>query len=135
MPVPPLNHVLCIDDDADMRLVAELALEKVGGIQATTCASGEEALALLEKEGVDPDLILLDVVMPGMDGPATLGALQQHSPTADTPVIFLTARVEPRHTELLLDLGVLGIIKKPFDPLTLADEVLGYWERYHYCEK
>jgi CheY-like chemotaxis protein len=125
-----LERILCIDDDADMRLVAKLALGKVGGIEVSTSSSGEEALRRLEAGEVAPDLILLDVVMPGMDGPSTLKGLQGLPSAADTPVIFLTARTNPKEGDELLALGAVGLITKPFDPMTLAHEVRALWDRH-----
>src|SRR4051812_11834172 len=110
-----LHRILCVEDEDDIREVATLALEAVGGVKVLTCGSGEEALS--KAKGFAPDLIVLDVMMPGMDGPATLRALRADEDLSRTPVIFMTAKVQPHETAELLALGVLGVVAKPFDPM------------------
>jgi DNA-binding response OmpR family regulator len=113
--------VLVIDDEADIRRIARLALEKIGGMEVAESEGGpgtaEKALA--EK----PDAILLDVRMPGLDGPAVLAALRRQEGTAQVPVIFLTAATTPAEVERLTGLGATGVLKKPFDPRGLAGRV------------
>src|SRR5271154_917225 len=92
-----LKRILCIDDETDILAVAKLALETVGGFETRQCSSGAEAL--IEVSNSPPDLILLDVMMPQMDGPATLKALRQDPATAGIPVIFMTAKVQPSEVE------------------------------------
>ena len=116
-----LNKVLYVEDDADIRAIAELALQDVGGFSAKLCSSGEEAVEAAPD--FQPDLILLDVMMPEMDGPETLKALRKIEATQATPVIFMTARIQRTEIEEYLSLGALGVIPKPFDPMTLADEI------------
>ena len=123
----PLNTILYVEDEADIRTVAQLALETVGGFTLTVCSSGEEAVQVGPSSR--PDLILLDVMMPGMDGPTTLAALRKDPALADTPVMFMTAKVQPSEIQQYRDLGALDVIAKPFDPMTLADQVRGIWER------
>ena len=123
----PLRKVTYVEDDADIREVAVLALELVGGFEVQTCSSGEEAVARAAAFG--PDLLLLDVMMsPGMDGPATLARLRENPALAATPVIFMTARVQPRDVAALRALGALDVIAKPFDPMTLADTMRAIWD-------
>jgi two-component system alkaline phosphatase synthesis response regulator PhoP len=93
----------------------------VGGWQVTTASSGEEGLAAASR--VAPDAILLDVMMPGLDGPSTFGRLQENSETAAIPVVLLTAKVQPSERQQWLDLGVAGVQAKPFDPMTLPAEL------------
>ena len=123
----PLNTILYVEDEADIRTVAQLALETVGGFTLTVCSSGEEAVQVGPSS--HPDLILLDVMMPGMDGPTTLAALRKDPALADTPVMFMTAKVQPSEIQQYRDLGALDVIAKPFDPMTLADQVRSIWER------
>lgn len=122
-----LNKVLYVEDEYDIRMVAQLALETVGGLTLKPCSNGEEAVK--EGPGFAPDLILLDVMMPGMDGPTTLAALRELGTLKDTPVIFMTAKVQPSEVQRYRDLGALGVIAKPFDPMTLADQVREIWGR------
>ncbi|WP_300319968.1 response regulator [Accumulibacter sp.] len=121
-----LQKILCVEDDADIRTIAKLALEAVGGIAVELAASGEDALRLAGE--VHPDLLLLDVMMPGMDGPATLRALHAMPETAELPAIFLTARTQAGEVAALRALGAVGVITKPFDPMTLADQIRDIWE-------
>ena len=121
-----LSRILYVEDDLDVQVVARMALEAVGGFDVTVCSSGEEALTTGPALG--PDLILLDVMMPGMDGPTTLAAMRKTTELAQTPVAFITAKVQPAEVEYYLSLGALGVIAKPFDPMTLADRVRAIWD-------
>lgn len=112
--------VLYVEDEADIREVAEFALEDEG-FALVPCSSGQEALD--KASTLTPDLILLDVMMPGIDGPSTLKKLRELPHLANTPVIFMTAKVQPSEVEQYTALGALGVISKPFDPMTLADEI------------
>ena len=116
-----IEKVLMVDDEPHVRRVAELSLARVGLWSVTLVASGGEALAVAERE--QPDLILLDVMMPGMDGPSTLSALQRRASVAHIPVIFMTAKVQEHEIERYLALGAAGVICKPFDPLRLPDQI------------
>lgn len=124
--MPPLQRILYVDDEVGLQAVARLALEKIGGFSVRTCLSGEEALRVAQ--AFAPDLFLLDVMMPGLDGPATLAALRQLPGLADTPAIFMTAKSEPEEIARLKAAGALGVIAKPFDPLTVASEIRAVWE-------
>ena len=123
-----LSRVLYVEDESDIQTVAKLALEVVGGLVVQTCDSGEKALA--QAQIFSPDLILLDVMMPGMDGPSTLKALRAQPKTANIPVIFMTAKVQPYEIERYRELGAIGVIPKPFDPMTLAQSVRDIWTRH-----
>jgi CheY-like chemotaxis protein len=116
-----VRKILLVDDEADIRLVAEISLSNLGGWQVIQAASGPEAVALAARE--KPDLVLLDVMRPGMDGPATLEKLREAEDGRATPVIFMTAKVQKAEIDRLLGLGVRGLIPKPFDPMTLPDEI------------
>jgi CheY-like chemotaxis protein len=117
-------RVLHVDDEADIREVVEIALGLDPGLSTRSCASGQEALAT----AADwiPDMILLDVMMPVMDGATTLARLRENSRTAHIPVIFMTARAQSREIDLFRSLGAIGVIPKPFDPMTLAASVRAY---------
>lgn len=122
-----LKKVLYVEDDADIRMIATLALETVGGLQLKACPSGAEALAAAP--AFAPDLLLLDVMMPGLDGPATLVKLRELPGTAATPVVFMTAKVQASEVEAYKAMGAIGVITKPFDPMTLAAQVRELWAK------
>lgn len=111
-------RVLHVDDEPDIREVVELSLGLDPDLVVRSCASGEEALAVVEDWA--PGIILLDVMMPVMDGAATLGRLRSNPRTAHIPVVFMTARAQSRELELFRSLGAAGVIPKPFDPMALA---------------
>jgi CheY-like chemotaxis protein len=125
----PLSRILYVEDDADVRKVATFALKMVGKFTVEACASGEEALE--KAVGFAPQLLLLDVMMPGMDGPTTLARLRELPEIADVPAVFMTAKVQPQEVSRYRELGSLDVISKPFDPMTLAASVRGIWERRH----
>ena len=116
-----IRTVLLVDDEDDIRTVGSLSLEQVGQWKVLLASSGEEAL---EKAAhAKPDLILLDVMMPGMDGPETLAKLRSAEASAGIPVIFMTAKVQRHEVARYNELGAAGVIAKPFDPMTLPDEI------------
>ena len=115
------KRILIIEDDDDIREVAQLGLEVGAGWEVLTARSGEEGVARAEAD--QPDAILLDVMMPDMDGPTTFKALQADSGTRHIPVILLTAKIQPADKRRYAELGVSGVIAKPFDPLTLPGQV------------
>ena len=125
--IPTLQRVLYVEDQPDIQLVARVALTRVGGFQVLICSSGREALA--HAPGFMPDLLLLDVMMPEMDGPTTLQNLRLLQGTASTPAIFLTARTDPADVANYLAAGAIGVIAKPFDPMTLSATVRSIWEQ------
>ncbi|MFO0577115.1 MAG: response regulator [Polyangia bacterium] len=112
-----IRRVLLVDDEPDVRLVARLSLERIGNWKVAVASSGVEALQLLQ--GELPDVILLDVMMPEMDGPTTLQQLRGQPRTAAIPVIFFTAKSQPQDIARFLGLGARGVITKPVDPLQL----------------
>jgi signal transduction histidine kinase len=117
-------RILHVDDEADIRAVVEMSLGLDSHFTTRNVESGKEALAVAAEWM--PDIILLDVMMPAMDGPATLARLRADKRTADIPVVFMTARAQARELELLNSLGAMGVIDKPFDPMTLAAVVRTY---------
>jgi len=119
----PLSRILLVDDDDNIRTIAELSLED--DFQVDIASSGQEAIdiALVRP----PDLILLDVMMPGLDGKATFGKFKEIPSLAAIPVVFMTAKVLTHEIDFYLELGAAGVISKPFDPMTLAEEVQTIW--------
>jgi two-component system OmpR family response regulator len=120
-----LRRILCVEDEPDIQMVARLALEEIGGFKVEVCGSGAEAVERAPK--LKPDLILLDVMMPDMDGPTTLEALRKLPEVAETPVIFMTAKVQAHEVVRYKELGALGVIAKPFDPMTLPETLKRMW--------
>ncbi len=120
--------ILIVDDEPDIRSIAEMALRFGSDWRVLTAAGGAEALEVATRE--QPDAIVLDVMMPGMDGPATLARLREEARTRRTPVVFFTAKAQPAELRKLTDADVAGVLSKPFDPLALRAQiarVLG-WE-------
>jgi CheY-like chemotaxis protein len=115
------HKILIIDDEEDIREVAALSLETVAGWNVITANSGAQGLARAIEH--QPDAILLDVMMPGMDGPTTFRELRKNPLTASIPVLLLTAKVQASDQRRFADLGVQSILFKPFDPLTLAQQI------------
>lgn len=122
----PLRSILLVEDDPDIQVVGRLALETVGGFSVRVCGNGREALAALAAEL--PDLVLMDVMMPELDGPATLAALRADSRTAAIPVVFLTASVDPLSVQTLARQGAMAVLPKPFDPMGLHLTLKEMWE-------
>ena len=114
--------ILHIDDEPDIREITALALGIDPEIDLTSCPSGQSALEELQG-GLRPDAILLDVMMPGLDGPGTLEQIRKMGGFAQTPVIFMTARAQAQEQARFIGLGAVGVIIKPFDPMTLAGQV------------
>jgi len=113
--------ILIIDDDPDIRSIARLSLSRLGGMEVIEAGSGIEGVQQAQDE--NPDVILLDMMMPSMDGLQTLAALRGQPATASTPVIFLTAKAVEDQAERMTSLGAAGVLIKPFDPRTLSDDV------------
>ena len=124
-----LNKILYVEDEPDIQAVARIALETVGQLTLEICSSGQEALD--KAAAFDPALILLDVMMPGLDGPDTLLELRKLDGFSSKPVIFMTAKVMDSEVQRYLDLGAIGVIPKPFDPMGLAGQVKSIWQDSH----
>ncbi len=122
-------RILIVDDAPEICLIAQLALERVGGFTVQTINSGTEALDLAPRFA--PDLILLDVVMPDLDGPETLRELRSLPALSSTPIIFLTAKDQAQDIAQLKGLGAIAVLVKPFDPLTLSATIRKIWEDYN----
>ena len=129
MPDTMLKRVLFVEDDPDIQTVARIALEAVGGFTVLGCGSGAEALERVE--AFAPDLILLDVMMPGMDGLETLRSLRLLPGAATVPVVFMTAKVQAQEVSGYREAGAVDVIAKPFDPMTLPATVRSIWRRLH----
>lgn len=117
------RRILLIDDDQGIREVARTVLEMVGGYAVETAASGLEGLE--QARTSPPDAIVLDVMMPGLDGPETFALLQEHAETRNVPVILLTAKTQAADRTRFASLGVAGMLAKPFDPMALSDQIAG----------
>ncbi len=121
------KKILYVEDDVDIQSVVKAVLEMIGGFDVLVCSSGQEALEkALEFE---PDLCLLDVMMPGMDGPETMLALRKIDYFKGIPFAFLTAKAQPDEIVRLKSLGAIDVIGKPFDPSTLSDQVRKIWDQ------
>jgi CheY-like chemotaxis protein len=116
-----VHRILIIDDEDDIREVAALSLEAVAGWTVTTASSGSEGIQAAREH--QPDAIVMDVMMPGMDGPTTFRAMQRVPTIAHIPVILLTAKVQGVDQRRFADLGVAGVLFKPFDPLLLSKQI------------
>jgi two-component system OmpR family response regulator len=121
----PLRSVLYVDDEPDIREIVQLALSLSPDLDVHTCESGIKALETMPL--LRPDLVLLDVMMPGLDGPATFARMREHEMLRTIPVVFVTAKALPQEVDRFLNVGALGVISKPFDPMVLAENVLAIW--------
>ena len=122
-----MQRILYVEDEPDIQAVAKLALEQVGQFTLEVCSSGQEALD--KAAAFSPQLMLLDVMMPEMDGPTTLIKLRDISGLEETPAIFMTARVQPHEIQEYIDMGAVDVIAKPFDPMTLSNQIREIWGR------
>lgn len=121
-----LRRVLCVEDDPDIRMIIEFSLVTVGGYEVCMCSGGHEALA--QAPAFKPEFVLLDVMMPDISGPETLEALRLQQNMKGVPVVFMTAKAMPHEVEKLLQYGVTGVIVKPFDAVTLPQNIQMYWD-------
>lgn len=131
MAIPSFERILLVEDEIDIQMVATMALEDIGGFVVEVCSSGIEAL---ERAPIfEPQLILLDVMMPELDGLSTFAAMAEDPRLRDIPVVFMTARAQLREMEEYRASGALDVIVKPFDAMTLADTVRAIWQRHRGC--
>ena len=128
----PLVRILYAEDDLDIQQLVSLSLTLVGDLTLKICSSGLEAVN--EVEAFDPQLLLLDVMMPDLDGPGALKQIREIKAYRQIPVIFLTAKVQGREVQAYLDMGAVGVIAKPFDPMTLADQIQEFWAKQETSE-
>jgi DNA-binding response OmpR family regulator len=127
MPNSILQKILMVEDDPDIQTVTKFTLEAVGGFDVLVC--GEGLCAPEAARTFNPDLILLDVMMPDLDGPSVLRDLRADTETSHIPVIFMTAKVQPCEIIQLKQLGAIDVIPKPFDPMTLPNEIRSIWKQ------
>jgi two-component system, OmpR family, response regulator len=120
-----LQRVTYVEDEPDIRTLTEFALKELGGYELDVCASGPEALE--RTPDFNPDLIILDVMMPGMDGIETYRRLREIPNLAHTPIIFMTAKAMKHETDRYRALGAVDVIAKPFDPISLPDRIREIW--------
>lgn len=122
-----LTRILYIEDDDDIREIGQLALQMVGNFEVLACTSGAQAIAA----AVDfaPQLLLLDVMMPDLNGPATLQQLRKLAPLAHTPVVFMTAKTQAHEVAAYKALGAIDVIAKPFDAIQLSQHIRAVWEQ------
>lgn len=124
-----LNRILHVDDEPDIREIVRLSLEMVGGFEILQVASGHEALEKIE--AFAPDMVILDVMMPGLDGEQTFTQMRQIEGFSTTPIVFMTARASGSDSETLHRLGATDVLVKPFDPMALPDQIREIWSRHH----
>ena len=127
--LPPLKKVMLIEDEKDIRTIAKISLEELGHFTVKFCDSGQEALR--EVVTFLPDLILLDVMMPEMDGVETFKALRLIPKVKEIPIIFMTAKVQASEITYYRELGAIDVVAKPFDPIQLPEVLREAWSSYH----
>ena len=123
-----LEKILHVEDDESIRIIVEMALVDLSGFTLCACESGVEAIAQVEQFA--PDLILLDAMMPGMDGLQTLVKLREKDSCRQTPVVFMTARIQQAEKQQYFDAGAVAVIEKPFEATQLGDELAAIYQRY-----
>ncbi len=121
-----LSKILLVEDEPDIQIVVKIALEAMSDFIVDTCDTGE--MAIEKAKSNPPDLILLDVMLPDMDGPTILGVLRGSNKTDQIPIIFMTAKVQPKDVNHYKEIGALGVIAKPFDPMLLVKMITDIWD-------
>lgn len=129
METKQLKTILYAEDEDDIRVIAQIALEDIGGFSVQYCSNGRVALQTAQQ--FTPDLLLLDVIMPELDGPATLQHLRKMEHFADIPAIFMTAKIQANEIADYKALGAIEVIAKPFDPVTLAKLIKQAWAKHY----
>lgn len=123
----PLKRILYVEDDDDIAEITQMTLAEFGSFDVYHCPSGRSALA--ELPVYKPQLVLMDVMMPNMDGPETFRQMRQMPEGADVPVVFMTAKAQTHEQAAYMKLGASGVIVKPFDPMTLCEQINAIWEK------
>jgi CheY-like chemotaxis protein len=126
---PALKSLLYVDDDADIREIVQMSLSLDGQMNVHVVDGGERALTRMRAER--PDLVMLDVMMPGMDGPTILARMRGDAELKHIPVIFMTAKANPQEVARFRGLSAIGVIAKPFDPRALGSQVKALWKSHH----
>ena len=121
-----LNHIACVEDDPDIRMILEMSLSDLGGFTVELFEDGPTALEGFRSSS--PQMIMLDMMMPGMNGLEVLGALRKQTKFAHTPVVFMTAKAQAHELSAYIEAGAQSVIVKPFDPMTLPEQVIKIWE-------
>ena len=124
-----LTRIVHVEDDESIRAIAKVALERIGGFTLLSCASGDEALEKVEQFA--PNMLLLDVMMPGLDGPTTLKKLQEKMDFSNIAVVFMTAKVQSTEIEYYKSIGACNVVLKPFDVMTLSEQLRQYWKEFN----
>lgn len=114
-----------VEDDEDIQHIARMSLQAVGGFEVDVCSNGQQALETVER--FKPDLVLLDVMMPDMDGPTVLRLLRQKPSTAELPVVFMTAKAQAHEVDSYRKMGAMAVVSKPFDAMTLSQTIATIW--------
>lgn len=127
-----LSRIVYVEDEPDIQAIVRIALETIGGLAVTVYGSGQEAVTSAAQ--VRPQLLLLDVMMPGLDGPATLRRLREQRDLQNVPAIFMTAKAQPQEIEQLLSHGAIAVVSKPFDPMQLAAELRQHWQAWQQAQ-
>ena len=126
---PPLNHILYVEDDDDIRELVRISLEEVAGYKVDICSSGQQAIDICDK--IFPQMVILDVMMPDIDGLAVLKHYRNLPKFKNTPFVFMTAKIQSQEIRQYESLGISGIISKPFDPARLGERVEEIWDEFH----
>lgn len=129
MQIPELKKILYVEDDLHIQTLITMSLEDIGGFELKTCSSGKEALTKIQD--YKPDLLLLDIMMPIMNGVELLQEIRKIPEFANKPAIFITAKIQMDDIVNYSKLGILGVIAKPFDPVTISDTIRHLWD-HHY---
>ena len=124
-----LKNILYAEDESDIRTIAQIALEDIGGFTVRYCSNGCKVLDAIKE--FTPDLLLLDVMMPEMDGPTTLRELRKIECFSMIPAIFMTAKIQAEEIAEYKSMGAIEVIAKPFDPMTLAESIKNAWAAYY----
>lgn len=126
---PELQHILCVDDEEDILEIVKLCLSDIGGLTVTCLTDVDCAVERLEK--IKPDLILLDVMMPRINGLQAIGLFRAKAGYAEIPIVLMTARIQPSEVHEYMTGGATAVVAKPFDPMTLADQINAIWSAHH----
>ncbi|MBQ0760831.1 MAG: response regulator [Zhongshania sp.] len=128
-----LTRLMYIEDEPDIRAVAEIALRQVAGFEVKICENGYEGIEAIHS--FNPQLVLLDVMMPNLDGPQILKKIHAMPEFQNTPMIFITAKAQTEEIDKLKKLGALDVITKPFNPMTIGNDIRIIWQRYHESKR